>query len=83
MVITDAASIMGDLSLSIEPAARTSKKGKNKRREIHSFNFTFLLIGKKSIFEVPITVFDIFFSKSTGDIDIRIGIDSHAYTRSS
>ena len=37
----------------------------------------------KKHFKVSITVFDYFFSKSTGNIDMKIGIDSHTCTRSS
>ena len=37
----------------------------------------------KKHFKVPNTVFDYFFSKSTGNIDMKIGIDSRTCTRSS
>ena len=33
----------------------------------------------KKHFTVPITVFDYFFSKSTGNIDMKIGVDSRTW----
>ena len=51
-------------------------------REIYPFNFTFLLIDKKAFLRSQLPFLIIFFSKTTGDIDMSIGIDSRTYTRS-